>query len=602
MWIERFRLKSYASFEDSDWVSLNPGFNLFVGANNSGKTSLLRAFSQHFENLPHRNASRMRGADLTASKMEIDISVPLSELLKRFSIANQRAVFSVDRNNERILNAFLSDANRICEINAFRSAGKVFSARFRSSIQGIAGEQGNVQQCYVEPSGDHFKIMGYTGEADNLCNLLNFPEYPYVFYFEPQRLHVGSAPYSDQRALDARASNLPNILLHLQASRPQIFRKIVSYVSEISQSINSISAAPSGAQIEIILWPTDDHSRPELSFRLAESGTGIGQIIAIITAAATNDQCTIVIDEINSFLHPAATKRLISILKSEFGQHQYIISTHSSDVVSSVGSETINLIRKKNFQSKIYAVSSKDVSGVRAIASALGFSMMDVFGHDRLVWVEGETEQLVFPFILRASAKQIPEGLGFSTVAATSDFDLKKRSVKSITEMYQHIATSAAPLLRGLAFGLDRENHSDDAVQKLEKSKRKLRFLPRRTLENYALNPNSVAAAMSEADGQDISGEDVKHFLEANGGNREFGAATAWTGDLASEAWLKKVDAPKMLEKCFKELTETRTEYRKTRDTLRIIQHTFVNEPALLKSLIDYVDLLISTALRDTSA
>ena len=253
MWIERFRLKSYSSFEDSCWVSLNPSFNLFVGANNSGKTSLLRAFNQYFENSPHRNADRLRGAELTPSIMEIDISATLSEVMNRFSIANQRAIFSVNRNNEAGMNEFLKDRNRICVIKALRTAGASFSSRYQSSIADFVNDQSSIQQCNVLPLGDHWEINGYTGEADNLCNLLNFTEYPYVFYFEPQRLHVGSAPYSDQRALDARASNLPNVLLHLQASRPHIFRKIVNFVSEISQSVNSMSAAPAGGEIEIIL-------------------------------------------------------------------------------------------------------------------------------------------------------------------------------------------------------------------------------------------------------------------------------------------------------------------------------------------------------------
>src|SRR6059058_1643718 len=67
---------------------------------------------------------------------------------------------------------------------------------------------------------------------------------------------------------------------------------------------------------------------------LSDSGTGVAQVIAILAAVLTRTYAVIVIDEINSFLHPAAAKALIRILKTEHGDHQYIISTHSAEVIS----------------------------------------------------------------------------------------------------------------------------------------------------------------------------------------------------------------------------------------------------------------------------
>lgn len=53
--------------------------------------------------------------------------------------------------------------------------------------------------------------------------------------------------------------------------------------------------------------------------RLAESDTGIGQVLAIlyVVIMAKYNQ-VIIIDEPQSFLHPGAVRKLIEILKQDF--------------------------------------------------------------------------------------------------------------------------------------------------------------------------------------------------------------------------------------------------------------------------------------------
>lgn len=603
MWIKRFSLKSYYSFDDSGWIDLSPGFNVFVGANNSGKTSLLKAFSPNFVNSPHRNKDRNRGNELPNSQVNLDVEIDLKELFRRHTLAGSKPTFPEGPPEDASgkVNRLLSDPDRLLLLEVCRTVSKNYHPREGASLSEFRNT--NNQRCFnVRKSEQGWVVTSLTVDQDNLSKVLEFSEETGIFYLEPQRLHVGSVEFGDERTLTPNASNLPNVLLHLQTARPTIFNKIVSHVSEISQSIKSISATPSEKNIEIILWPTDDYARIENSFKLNESGTGIGQLIAIITAAATNNQCVIVIDEISTFLHPSATKRLISILKSEYSHHQYIISTHSSDVINSIAPDAVLMIKKDEYRSNVQKVSARDVSGIRLVASELGFSMMDVFSHERMIWVEGETEMIAFPFLLRKFKSAVPEGIGFSTVSSATDFDASDRSTRSITEIYQHVATSVAPLIKGLAFGLDREGNSDDAVQKAERSKRKLKFLPRRCLECYLINPEAIAYAISDADRTQISSEQVKGFLDANGGELKYKARSSWNGDIKNQAWLKKVDAAKILSDCFAILTENRTEYRKTRDSIEILKFVSDHDPDSLHDLISYVDLLVDVAKRDSKA
>lgn len=603
MWIKRFRLKSYYSFQDTEWIQLQPGFNIFAGVNNSGKTALLKSFSDSFKNCPHKNKNIYLPGQMHNSEMYVDLEVKLSDIITHHASTSVETRFPslTNINQESRINDILSNPENILVLEAFRGGSSSFEPREGASLAEFRGP-GYQTSLNIRPHGKGWVVASNALSVDNLLSILNDPQNPAIFYLDPKRMHVGKTAYRDERRLSSDCSNLPNVILYLQSRKPKVYEQIRAHVSEITQSVFSFRAAPFGSDIEIIAWSNEDDNTSDAAFSLDESGTGIGQIISIITAAATNDQCIIVIDEISNFLHPAATKRLISILNSHYRQHQYIISTHSPEVISSVGSGSLHLIRRKEFASSVNNLSVRDMAHVREVSSELGFSMMDVFGHDRLVWVEGETELIAFPFLLRLSGASTPDGIGFVPVASASEFDAGRRSVKSIVGIYEHVVRAAAPLLSGMAFGVDREGNSDDVVTKIQRSKTKLRFLPRRCLECYLLCPDAIAKAILEADGQAVNPVDVEEFLMENGGDQRYKAKSAWKSDLKDSDWLKKVDAATLLHDCFLKLTDTRTEFRKTRDSIAIMEHIMNDDPRELEELTKFVQSLVDISKRDTRA
>jgi predicted ATP-dependent endonuclease of OLD family len=55
----------------------------------------------------------------------------------------------------------------------------------------------------------------------------------------------------------------------------------------------------------------------------------------------------IAIDEPNSFLHPDAARTLIRILK-QHPQHQYIITTHSPEVIAEADAKNLFVLKHKH--------------------------------------------------------------------------------------------------------------------------------------------------------------------------------------------------------------------------------------------------------------
>ena len=241
-----------------------------------------------------------------------------------------------------------------------------------------------------------------------------------------------------------------------------------------------------------------------------------------------------------------------------------------------------------------------DFRASRQVAGHLGFSMMDVFGHERLVWVEGQTEELCVPFLLEQMGLDL-HGVGFVAVASTDQFSNRGSSKKSVIDLYDQVAKTAAPLLKGMAFGLDRERLSDDAVKTLEQSKRKLRFLPRRALENFFLDPEVLSQTMSRLTATAISAEQVATFMRENGADAKFGAATLWKDDFTDETWLKKVDGPKLISEMFATFTSHQYEFRKTTHSIEFLKTAVARNDAAIQSLIDFSMKLLEIARRDTA-
>lgn len=599
MWISKFRIENFSSFKDSGWIELDRSLNIFIGQNNSGKSAILKALNFPLADNPHKNPKSFRGDGLARPLLSIDIKISPAEIFHRFSIIREAPIFpGRGPETQRALETkqYISDLDNEIELELSRLPLSSTVARDGSSIANLRNRDQQTYYSFKIDDGEPVS-QGRAGHADNLSKVIDTEGSDGFFYFDAQRLNLGISPWESQTRLKSNAGNLATVLAYLQGARRPIFDLIESHVVTIIGGIDRITVAPRDGGHEILIWPDRTSQYEDLSFSLNESGTGVGQILAIVTAIVTAEQSIIVIDEINTFLHPSAVKRLMSLVKSEYSHHQYIISTHSSDVITSGTSDRIYLVRREGFNSSVRSISLQDASHAREVSAALGFSMMDVFGHDRMIWVEGPTEEICLPYIARRQEINL-DGIGFAPVISTSDFDHSAH--RNATDVYEQAGKRLSPLLLGMAFGLDRERLSDEEVSKLERGRRKLRFLPRRCLECYLIQPEAIALVLSEVDQRDYSAAVVEEALQI-GGDQKYGAPNQWNGDFRNEDWLKRVDAAKLLKDIFNIITDSRVEYRKTRDGISILTKAYNASPDSFSGLSDFVGRLVEIARRDTA-
>jgi energy-coupling factor transporter ATP-binding protein EcfA2 len=602
MRLRKVRVEGFQSFADSGEIELSDGFNLIIGQNNSGKSALLRAMLPSLPDDRHRTPARWEDFKLAQPKVSFTIEASGIEI-HDWSLRSGNAQFFPVNEGEysdviTLMREIFQSGNVV--VNVSRTPSSSFLAEYPSHNR-FQYYQGNRRLCaMLIPSNGELTIKQDAGNAnDTLPNLFLEAWNNDMFYFMAERMTIGQAVSGHAKRLTPNASNLPNVLHTLNSERGNVFKKLIGHMCEIFPTVGNLSvrSRPDNNNFEISVWPTDAMERVELSFPLNSSGTGVAQVIAILTAIMTVENAVIIIDEVNSFLHPAAVKALLRILQTEYSQHQYVISTHAPEVIGFSNPKTIHLVKRDGYESSVQRLDLTEVSEFREVAEHLGVSMADVFAADRVIWVEGPTEEICFPYLYQEfSGTLLPRGTIVTSVAATGDFN-RKRDREIVYEVYRRLSSAAATLVVSTAFSFDTEELSDDEKAGMAKeSGGDLSFLPRRHIECYLINPTAIANMIVAKDPSSfgvVSAETVAAKLTELASGEKF-LISEWGGNFEASDWLAKVNAAKLIERATAELSEQRATFNKKEDSLALLKDILTRDRERLRPLYDYIEGLVA--------
>ncbi len=403
----------------------------------------------------------------------------------------------------------------------------------------------------------------------------------FVYRFTSERTVRARSPHGTNPQLHPSGINLPETLNILQGNAA-LFEDYVGLVTEVLPQVKwlSVRAVPEGH--EVVVWSHHRRTtRDDLAVPLDETGSGVAQVLAILYVVVTSyDSKTIIIDEPQSFLHPASALKLVEILK-RYPQHQFVLATHSPSIIAAAKPKNIlNLCYDEETKLEVFGLHK--ATSFNSFLSSAGLQLQDVFGADRILWVEGPTEQQSFPEIIDTLTDIQLMGTTIVPVRATGD--LEGRDAKRIFEMYRTLTKGNALLPPVLAFILDPETRDEQERKELiEQSAQTARFLSRRMFENYLLNPEAVAAVMNSIEGfrpYPVRAEDVIRHFEESRSNKKYFSPLPLSGN-----WLEAINASKVLADVFAELSEHRVAYRKPDHSVQIARWLLANAPDDLKAI-----------------
>jgi hypothetical protein len=586
--IKEVCIENYKSFDGTGPVKLGAGFNVVVGQNNSGKTAFLEALCPRLiGNNPHRRIEcGVPNVPKSLSTFTYKISLPGQDLRR----------ILLQRGGSYHVNPKVMQVNHREMVDEYFAIDSMeFDLRYQNGGWQEIGKHEHNFPIQVDATNGGI-ISGQASNPIPVGRAVGDAFSANSFLFKAERLSLSSHPIEDGIELLPNAANLATAILHLQTRNPGRFARLNNLIRRIFPSLHGISVKLQGGRSHVRVWsidPTQEHE--ELSFDLANSGTGIGQAVAILFLIVSSDNPRIIaIDEPNSFLHPAAARELLSILAQE--KHQYIISTHAAEMIFLSKPSTLQLMQWSGEHTTITELSANEIKDVRRALGDIGVRLSELFGAEHIVWVEGQTEEECFPLIAEHFKIAAPKATAFVAIKNTGDFEKAKMATLAL-DLYTRLSTANALLPPAIAFSFDREGRSQGEVDDLmRRGDQNVRFLTRKMYENYLIRPDAISTVLSDVLNSPIEALTVRKWVEQRGGDHKYEAPDCWNGNLTNAKWLAKVHGGKLLDDVFAELSEARASYRKREYGVALTEWLLAHAPDDLVEVRRYIESILTSA------
>jgi putative ATP-dependent endonuclease of OLD family len=277
-------------------------------------------------------------------------------------------------------------------------------------------------------------------------------------------------------------------LLQMKVSRGGAQR-----LASVQQTVQALLGVRLDAFQSEATRPSDSGAELDVDEFLVEAnGAGIREALRIVLDIELKAPELVLIEEPEVHLHPGLERALESYLraKSLDAGIQFFLTTHSTNFIDAMSFQNVYLISRDPVKKTL--CHPVDPNGAHRIPAELGLRLSTVFMFDRLVFVEGPTDEAV----LRAFASL----LGLDLAQACVGF-VQMGGVRN----FAHFAADATLDLlsrRNISmwFVTDRDERDDADVQGMAErlgERASLVVLKRRELENYLLEPNAIGAFIS---------------------------------------------------------------------------------------------------------
>jgi len=350
MYIDRVRLLNIRCFDDTGDIELGSGCNLFIGANNAGKSTILKAM------LSLQGAS-FAGSDLRPSGGDCGYAIGLS---------------NVSDQDRKYFSAYIPDGSQLLLTTSFRQ-----DFRWRAEGRPVV-DRGSSPVLHVQwPLNTIIPVLA-------------------------RRMTAQFSHSVDQGAQVQRDGTFGNLYAKIDrlagSGHPQnaTYREAVTRVSGLHVTTAS---SPQGKQAGVYL-------DAETFITLDQMGDGITEMVGLIVDLCVERGKIFILEEPETHLHPRGLKALLDLIKTSAAHNQFVIATHSNIVMRELGAMPDSRIFRVWRDGEGPMVPSRvemvgESAGDRVdVLRELGYEFADLGLHDGWLFLEEASAETVFNEVL----------------------------------------------------------------------------------------------------------------------------------------------------------------------------------------------------------
>jgi len=465
MRINNITLENFRSYKEPISIVGLSNVNVFIGANNAGKSNILEAFrymqamargkqQKSFEEIVFDGDSKRN--------IHIRLSVSLSEQARNKFIKKLFQENPSIRVHKIIKSSFLSNLildvvignrglvqeeimiNNIISGHLSIVKNTIKNKLWSHELPNLAKECENTNFVNLKAS---FGSKGSRSPAPD-WSILNIPgmhpapiEHQIVSrlreniekwrWLEPIRRAQPNMPLGEQAQLDSRGSSLVKFLFTIQNNNPEENRRIKDKFHEILPEIQKVTARLRGGEAIVTIDEkglTSARDFSNISSGLAES------LILISGIENTKPDAVVLMEEPELHLHAGSQRKLFEIIKREAEKKQFFVTTHSSVFTCCSDKVSTYLVTKKEGITSVSKI--EETSGLKRIKNELGHRNTDLYGYEIVVFIEGDSEEVAFRIIAEALGYDLVEnGIHLTNIRG-------KGRVSKISEYLQYLKNS----------------------------------------------------------------------------------------------------------------------------------------------------------------
>ena len=496
MRLDSIELTSFRAFGNATLELAPHGVTLIVGANNSGKSSLLSAIDVLLglnPPLPIENTAAGAPARIVA------VFTPSDEERQQVLGGNSRPEWrhaDLLRQTRVILESMPADREfNVVAIEVslskatFAAVGTLTAAGPNHEIRSVDLPNWVANHGPADPFELTSRVSG-GGLGRHLLNgnvagidLVIAPIRRWtqgVYHFRSLRPGTGrSAPSSGNDRLAPTGENLPQVLLALASAESPEWQAIRDAMADLVPDAGVLRTPVRGSEVEIVFEDSSGVRR-----NLLDLGTGVQQLLMATVVGITHEPGGLVmVEEPETNLHPAAQRALLRRMGDWSASRQILATTHSTVFLDRRGGSTgIWLVERSGPTSTL-----RRIEPDQTILEGLGVRLSDVLAAERLLLVEGDTDLRILDLWFRDEMRH-----GDIETVAIRGSDAARG-----TERLALVANVGQELHRQVLFLRDRDEMPLSEVERLERHGR-VKVLPVREIENFFLfQPAAIVAGLA---------------------------------------------------------------------------------------------------------
>ncbi|MGE7988536.1 ATP-dependent nuclease [Lysinibacillus fusiformis] len=493
-------MENYKSIKLINNLPLHNKVNILAGKNNTGKTALIEVIYKILNAELITEINEMISDQLTSVNLEI--TVDSNELQKLNE--NLTYGYKVDGIDKFIVKFYFVPSENAVSID---EVGIIIEDTYYPLYtKGVYSGKKGYKFYYVKGQGNGTPVTDAIPQF--LINIYSFLKEKIIF-ISGSRHVPGKEEAKLDNNLNIDGTNLNAFLYTLRNNEEAIFENIKDTFMKIFNDVLSISTPISseGETNISIRFEGLDKNIP-----LSNCGSGYTHVLLFLCVLYTRRGKVVLFDEPQIFLHPSAEKAIYDLI-NEKGEQQYLLTTHSPILINYPFEKNLIYVKKKNSESEFL-----ELKEIQEVLSDIGIKNSDFALSEKIIFVEGETEEVILPVILKYyGAKQLGYNFRILRMNGTgNDFTRNSamtRNKEKIDQILGQIASSPIPY----RILIDMDEKNEEKIHAIQANYgENVIILDRREFENYFLECyQEIATVISEETGQSIDCFEIQRKVES---------------------------------------------------------------------------------------